>query len=173
MIFLNIYESMAEGLANIFELISSWNWVDISTQIKNWVLSASGLTVVALFIKVAIPFFRNSNKPILKKIAVLSDKVESMEKADQNIGNILTEWIGLQSDVNATSRTLTPEQKEAFVQLSYRMKLASNPETIAAGEKIQEIVEDGVVTIDEVKDLVASTKIGEKVLGTNINSIGN
>ena len=77
--FLNIYEGLAEGIANIIDLIGSWNWVDISTQIKNWVLSGSGLVVLGLFVKTVIPLLRNSNKPILAKIAVLTDKIQSME----------------------------------------------------------------------------------------------
>ena len=171
----DFFTNMATAIQEWFVTIGNMNWVDISTQIKNWALTGGGAVAIGYLIKYGVPFFKNSNKPILQQLGVqleitdkLLKKIDLLETSQQTVGNVLTDWIGLQSEVNVVSKTLTDEQKQKFVALAEKMKLVG---LTAQASKIEEIVKDNVVTATEVKELVESTKIGEKVLGTSINNI--
>ena len=70
----------------------------------------------------------------------------------------MTEWIGLQANTNLVSKTLTDEQKQAFVDLAAKMRLIQIGEVQVAAEKIEQIVDDKIVHASEIQDLVESTK---------------
>lgn len=166
--------NIGEALKQLVENIGGWDWETIVNYLKNISLGSVGV----VFLKFAIPFFKNSNKPILNELAkqkeivqTLNAKIQSLEEKDQTIGNVLTEWIGLQANTNLVSKTLTDEQKQAFVDLAAKMRLIQIGEVQVAAEKIEQIVDDKIVHASEIQDLVKSTKIGEQILGTNINSI--
>jgi len=181
MMFLAIDETLtniAIAIQEWFNGIENWDWVTITTQAKNWLVGGGMATLVGLTVKYGLPFLKNSNKPLLEQFAVqaeiitaLQNKIVSMDESQKTVGNVLGEWIGLQADVNATSRTLTAEQKQTFVDVASKMRLVNNTQITAAANEIDKIVEDNVVTAEEMVDLVKQTNVGQKVLGTNINTI--
>lgn len=166
----DFWVNIAQGLEQILENIGGWNWGEISTQVKNWLLSGSGIAVVGLFLKFGVPYFK-SNKQ-LALISKLIERVVSLETEQQTVGNVLTEYISLQSEVNTTSRTLTADQKQKFTNLATALKTMQNERYKNIGAEIEEMVEDNVITAEESVELLKNVPVIEQALGTNINNIG-
>lgn len=172
----DFWANIAEAIQDFINNIPNWNWSGVWEWAKGIATTVGWGGLFAIIIRYIIPFVKDANKPTLTALAqqaeilgALELKIKSLDEANRTVGTVLTEWIGLQSEVNVLSKTLTDEQKQAFVLLADRMKAI--PSLLASAEKIEQIVADSVVTADEAKDLIASTELGQAVLGTNLNDI--
>jgi len=163
--------NIGEALNQFVENIGGWNWNNILEYFKNISLGTVALTILTLTVKVGLPLLRNSNKLILKKFAELYENVSDLKKENQTVSNILKQWVVLQSDINKYSKTLKPEHKKAFSDLAEAMRMVEDNNVQEAANKIDEIIEDNKVDVNEMQDLVESTDLGKQVLGTNINDI--
>lgn len=166
----DFWNNIAIALEQFTQNVGEWDWANISTQVKNWLLSGSGVAAIGLFLKFGVPYFK-SNKQ-LALMGKLIERVASSELEQQTVGNILTDYISLQSDVNVTSKTLTPEQKQRFVDLSAQLKLMQSERLQDIGKDIEEMVEDNVITADEAIELAKNLPIVEEALGTKLSDIG-
>lgn len=163
--------NIGETLQELWNQVGSWNWDNILKYFQNVSLGTVALGILTITAKVGIPLLKNSNKPVLKSLGDLYDKINVLEKKDQTISNVLKEWIGLQSDINQYSKTLKPEHKEAFKNLAVAMRMVDNQEIQEAADKIDEIIEDNKIDVAEVQELIESTELGEVVMEANINDI--
>jgi hypothetical protein len=169
---------IAQALEDFGQQIGGWNWENIIQYAKNLIAAVSWPTVIYFLLRYVIPILKGSNKPVLKEVGaqaeiikLLADKLNDLERKEQTVGQLLEEWIVLQSDVNSMSRTLSPKHKQAFIDLAEKMKEHQDERIRTMGIQIDEIVDDGEVSADEVKDLIENTKTGEQVFGTNLNDI--
>jgi hypothetical protein len=164
------WQSISDGLNQLFENIGDWNWESIVTYIKN--VGIMGFLTVVL--KTGLPVFKslkNSNKPILKLVGRLIERIDSLEKENQTVGNVLTEYIALQSETNSMSITLPQEQKDKFLAFATTLKEMQNARLQSIGADIEKMVEDNEITADEAKELLDTIPEAKKILGTNINDI--
>lgn len=162
----------------IMEFVNSvpnWNWTDITTNLKNFLVGGGIVTAL----KFGIPFFKNSNKPLLVKLGLLTEKILTLSEEVKTIHdengtlktalNYVLDYVEVSANVNLSSRTLTVEQKAAFDNwvTTYRTNFGQN----VAVEKVAEIVSDGVITKEEVVELGSNAPVVEKVLGTPLSQI--
>ncbi|MCK9576877.1 MAG: hypothetical protein WC143_08645 [Eubacteriales bacterium] len=170
-------ENIVNGLNELWQNIGTWNW----EAIKNWVLSGSALTLLGVFAKYVIPILKNSNKPILKtlgeygeKIVDLSSEIKALRLENKTLKDgtkAVIEYLEVSADVNLSSKVLTAEQKQGFTTALNALKIIDNEfakETVA---KVEEIIEDGVITADEVIELAETNQQVETVFGTKISDL--
>lgn len=174
----DFFTKIAESLQGWLDNIPDWNWTGIWEWAKGIATTVGWGGVLAILIKFVIPFVKDSAKPILTELAkqaevigTLELTIKALEEKDRTIGAVLTEWISLQATTNLTSKTLTDEQKAAFLDIAEKMKALNVEAFTQAADKIETIVEDGVVTAEETVELLESTKLGQAVLGTSLDSI--
>lgn len=166
----DFWTNIALGLEQLWQNISGLDWVEISTKIKNWTLSGTGFAVVGLFLKFGVPYFK-SNKQ-LALIGKLIERTASAEKEQQTVGNILIDYISLQSETNEMSKTLSKEQKDKFTDLANALKVMKDERMKSIGADIEEMVEDNVITAEEAVELTKNIPVIETALGTKISDIG-
>ena len=166
----DFWNNIAMGLEQFFNNIGNVDWTETSMQFKNWILSGAGIATLGLFLKYGVPYFK-ANKQ-LKLIGKLIERVVSLEREQQTVGNVLVEYVSLQSEVNVTSKTLTPEQKEKFTDLATTLQAMKNERYKSIGVEIEEMVEDGEISASEAIELTKNIPVIEMALGTNINDIG-
>ena len=155
--------------------IGSWNWTDITTWLKNFVVG--GGLLVAL--KYAVPFFKNSNKPVLNQLGALGEKIIQVEQTYQDLKAenatlktatfAMLGYIEASAQVNLTSKTLTPEQKASFLAWLETVKPLLHPELVA---QAQEAVADSVVTAQEVTAIAERAPRVAEVLLKPLSQIG-
>lgn len=171
----DVLTKIAQSISDFFANIPDWDWASIWLWIKGILVSFLSGTSIWALLRFAVPFFKDSGlKKVLQAFIDFKDSFDkaklAQDEKDRTFGAILTDWITLQATTNLTSRTLTEEQKQAFVALADRM-VAYNASLQPQADKIKEIVEDNVVTADEALALAETTKIGQEILGTSIDSV--
>jgi len=165
----DFWNNIAGGLDQIGVFFNNIDWVATSTGIKNWILSGAGLGVLGLFLKFGVPYFKDKKQ--LTILGKLIERVAASELEQQTVGNVLTDYISLQSEVNVTSKTLTQEQKEKFTLLATNLKEMQNERMQSIGEEIETMVEDNVITAEEGVELLKNVPIIEEALGTKLSDI--
>ena len=86
--------NIGETLQELWNQVGSWNWDNILKYFQNVSLGTVALGILTITAKIGIPLLKNSNKPVLKSLGDLYDKINVLEKKDQTISNVLKEWIG-------------------------------------------------------------------------------
>lgn len=163
--------SIVESFEAFAQNIGDWNWDNILEYFQNISLGGVALAILTITIKVVVPLLKNSNKKTLQKLGELHSNIARLSKENQTLSVILTEWISLQSEVNEVSKTLKPEHKAAFKELAERMRELKKEKLTEHANMIDDIIADDKVDLSEIQDLIESTEIGKKALGTNINDI--
>ncbi len=174
-----VLTNIAQAIQDWINSIPAWNWTSIWDWIKGIVTGSVGGVSLWAILKYAIPFLKDGKtKELLAKVVaqeenikLLTSIVEESRSESKTIREVFTEYLSLQSETNATSRTLTLEQKQAFLDFAAKLRLIGTTETDIVANKVEETVEDGVVTAEEAIALAEATELGQKVLGTSIDSI--
>jgi hypothetical protein len=166
---------LSQGIIEFINGIGTWDWTTIVEWAKNFVLSGSAIVAI----KYALPFFKNSNRPILAQLAVLGEKIVAAEQTYQDLKAenatlkqglfAVLGYMETSAQVNLTSKTLTAEQKATFLSWLEVVKPLLHPEVVA---EAQEAVADGVVTAEEVASIAEKVPRVAEVLLTPLNSIG-
>lgn len=166
---------ITSALMEFLNNIPNWNWDSIIANVKNFVVG--GGMVVA--VKYAIPFFKNSNKPVLTKLASVTETVlaygeelKTLHTENATLKTALDMTIGYletSAQINLSSRTLTTEQKALYDAWITRYKADFG--TNATVEKVEQIMADNTITREEVVELGNNVPVIERVLGTPIQDL--
>lgn len=167
-------ENIVKGLESAWKNIGTWDW----ETIKNWVLSGGALTALTLFAKFGIPFFKNSNKPILKELGTqaetivnLVEEVKSLRLENKTIKDGIkstVQYLEVTADVNLSSKVLSAEHKEKFTIALDTLKKFDSVIANEVVSKVENIIEDNVITADEAIDLAETNEKVKEVFGTKI-----
>lgn len=165
----DIFTKIVDGFNGWLENIPNWNWDSIVEWLKLSVQTLGIGGIIALLVKVVKPFVED--KTVLNNVIDLANKLDQYKEENSTIKTILTDWVSLQANTNLTSKTLSAEQKQAFLDIAERMKAVGIPNVTEKAEQIEEIVEDGKVTAEETIALAESTKVGQTILGAKVGDI--
>ena len=150
-------------------------WAQFVTSIPLWIntaleaLKAVGIVGILSFIAFkVVPVLKKSNKPLLALVQLLFAEITGLKKQiadrenrEQTVDQLFTEYMTLSCEVNANSRTLSPETKEKYVALAKAFTATGN---VKAGDALMKVVEDGKVTDQEVLDVAREVPIVKEVL---------
>ena len=175
-----VWVSIADGIAY------GWNWLSTNggsvLQYLSYVATGGGVTTITvIFIKFVLPFLKNSNKPVLKQLATSLEQIqvlaEKQEVANQEISILrdenktLKEYLLLASEANQRNVMLTDEMRDKFGYLAEGLKNTENAVAIQVAEKVEEAIEDNVLTEEEMIELADSLPVVQDVLGMTLQDI--
>lgn len=175
--FIDVVKNIVDGLSGVWQTVRTIDW----ETVKNWVFSGGGVLLVGLFAKYGIPFFKNSNKPILVKMATLYETVDGLiteikqlraeNKTIKDGVKGTIHYLELNAEVNLSSKVLTQEQKEKFTQASEMLKTIGTNLAVETAELVEKVIEDNTITVDEAIEIAEKNKEIEKAFGTPISSL--
>ena len=179
--------SMAEMWVSIAEGIAyGWEWLGSNggkiIEYFAYLATGSGvLTGVVYLIRIVIPMLRNSNKPVLKELAVTLEKIEDLankqEQANDEIqvlrdeNKTLKEYLLLASEVNERNITLTNEMRDKFGYLADGLRNTENEKAIEIANEIDIAVEDNTLTTEEIVEIAEDLPVVKDVLGMSLEDI--
>jgi len=176
-----MYENIVNGLGLFFEQIGDWNWTNIWNWVKGLSVSGSMIGGLAVLIKTVVPMLRNSNKILLNKLGELGlqtsnllTKVDELQLENKTLREGMIGVVGYletSANVNLSSVSLTKEQKEQFAIVATTLKQVKIPLVDSFVTKIEQAVEDGVMTKEEALDIADDIAQVEQALGTRISDI--
>ena len=177
MIFLSMaeaIENIVNGLQSAWQSIGTWDW----ETIKNWFVTGGGALAVGVFIKYGVPFFKNSNKPILRELGTQAETIVNLvqEIKDLRLENktikegikSTVQYLEVSADVNLSSKVLSANQKEKFTTALNTLKAFDSTFANEAVLKVEKIIEDNVITADEAIELAETNEKVKEVFGTKI-----
>lgn len=160
------FTNIVDGLAQAWAWVMALDWAETWNYIKNIGLSGAAL----LAIRYGVPFLKGktANKKyqaILDGVLALSETVNAVkdeEKTLKEAVSLLLANIEATAQVNATSKMLTTEQRQIFLDIA--QKIAEFKPLLA--KKIQVAAEDGKITADEAMEIASevSPEIKETLL---------
>lgn len=175
-----MWVSIAEGIAY------GWDWFMTNggaiLQYLSYVLTGGGVTAITVaFIKFALPFFKNSNKPVLKELGVALEQIkilaEKQDLANNEIQTLrdenktLKEYLLLASEVNERNMTLTDDMKAKFQYLAQGLRETENQKAIEVANKVDNAIEDSTLTQEEIIEIAEEIPEVENVLGMTLQDI--
>lgn len=179
--------SMAEMWVSIAEGIAyGWEWLGSNggkiIEYFAYLATGSGVLTGAVYlIKIVVPILRNSNKPVLKDLAVtlqrLEELAEKQETANAEIvalrdeNKTLKEYLLLASEANERNIILTNEMRDKFGYLAEGLRNTENEKAIEIANEMDIAVEDNTLTTEEIVEIVEDLPVVEDVLGMSLQDI--
>ena len=173
----DFFSNIVEGLWELWLNIQNADWTTITTQAKNWILGGG---MLALVIK-AIPFLKNSNKPILKGLGEIG---EALVTANAEIKKLKQEnatlkdgvkatlsYLETTANINLSSKVLSEDQKVALQTAIITLQSVGTELTNHVADEVEKAAADGVITQEEAINLAEHIPVIEKTLGTPIANL--
>lgn len=177
MIFLSatdFFENIVDGLWQFWVNIQNADWTTITTQLKNWIVGGG---MLALVIK-AIPFLKNSNKPILNGLGEISEalvnaiaKIQELKSENATLKDGLkavVSYLETTANINLSSKVLSEEQKQMFQTAIIALLSVQNELATHIAVELEKVADDGIITKEEALTIAEHIPVIEKTLGTPI-----
>ncbi len=177
---IEFWNSIAEGIAY------GWAWLgenggEILKYVMYLVTSGGVGTIVIYMIKVLVPIFKNSNKPVLTQLATTLEQIQALaekqEIANQEIqvlrdeNKTLKEYLTLASQVNERNITLTQDMRDKFSYLAEGLKATENAVAVEIANDLEVAIDDDTLTQQEIVEIAENVPEIENVLGMSLNDI--
>ena len=161
-----IFTNIVDGLRVAWEFVKNLDWAATWEYIKNIGLTGAAVIVV----RYAVPFLKGktANKKyqnILDGVLAVTETVNTLSTQEKTLKegiSLLLSNIEATANVNATSKMLTTEQQQIFLDIA--AQIAAFKPLLA--EKIQEAVADKVLTAEEGMEIAKeiSPEVGDALL---------
>ena len=175
-----MWVSIAEGISY------GWDWLMTNggeiIKYLSYLLTGGGVTTITIFVvKFILPLLKNSNKPVLKDLSIVLEKIKSLAEK-QEVANTeiqvlrdenktLKEYLLLASEVNERNITLSNEMRQKFQYLADGLKSTENEKAIEIAGKVENVIEDNTITKEEIIELAEELPEVENVLGMTLQDI--
>lgn len=175
-----MWVSIAEGIAY------GWEWLMTNggeiIKYVSYLLTGGGVTTITIYIiKIFLPILKNSNKPVLNQLSEALEKLKSLaEKQDlanseiqtlRDENKTLKEYLLLASEANERNITLSNEMRQKFQYLADGLKNTENEKAIEIAEKVENVIEDNMVSQEEIIEIAEQLPEVDNVLGMTLEDI--